>query len=361
MVVESLQHSDVTYFPSIGVCEIGYVKEDYIELDREVRRLGGENNINFDVEDFLLRAVYYNLYHFGSFASYCSSYRHCTDNCIKCPEFNYGYFANKTRQPCSKLMINCTWNEKPFDCCRYFLPIQTTMGKCFLLNSIQLINRSDDRWFKMKLGSEKMQDFLRLEFSKAASITVLNEEDVPHMLLTYLMFNQLHSGIQQYINLNVQNVVNDEGVQDISKKSRRCIFPDENFGSKYKYYSFSVCVTECMKKTQIEACNCTHFSMIYDDGLKCDCLPSCNEHEIKLIGRTYKAEDKSEHRRITQIIVQSLPTQRYRRQAVRNNLDIVVSIGGIMSLYLGASILSLVEFLYFFTIRASTRQTQTDK
>lgn len=79
--------------------------------------------------------------------------------------------------------------------------------------------------------------------------------------------------------------------------------------------------------------------------------------------------------RITKIMLQSLPSQRYRRQAVRNNLDIVgkihyfsdgkrqlilnvnaiwfdtVSIGGIMGLFLGASILSAVELVYFFTVR----------
>lgn len=73
------------------------------------------------------------------------------------------------------------------------------------------------------------------------------------------------------------------------------------------------------------------------------------------------------------ITLQDLPTQRYRRQRVKDDLDIVglylliflrhekwiwivlhiltVSVGGILSLFLGASILSGVEFIYFFTIR----------
>lgn len=46
-----------------------------------------------------------------------------------------------------------------------------------------------------------------------------------------------------------------------------------------------------------------------------------------------------------------LPTQRYYRQAVREELDIVVSVGGILGLFMGASILSLFEFIYFVTIR----------
>lgn len=47
------------------------------------------------------------------------------------------------------------------------------------------------------------------------------------------------------------------------------------------------------------------------------------------------------------------PTNQYRRQALRTNLDVVVSIGGILGLFLGASILSAIEFVYYFTVRAA--------
>lgn len=81
--------------------------------------------------------------------------------------------------------------------------------------------------------------------------------------------------------------------------------------------------------------------------------------------------------RTTMIQLVVLPSQRYRRQAVKTELQIVgwfsasefntltfrfywlynrlclvsVSIGGIMALFLGGSIISGVEFAYFFTIR----------
>lgn len=104
-----------------------------------------------------------------------------------------------------------------------------------------------------------------------------------------------------------------------------------------------------------------------------------------------ESDEENSKKRITQIALQSLPTLRYLRQAVRNKLDIVgllkwhlvinlvkptinfnatilflpifrcfslvvgfrsvVSIGGIMGLFLGFSILSAVELFYFFAIR----------
>lgn len=84
------------------------------------------------------------------------------------------------------------------------------------------------------------------------------------MLLTTLQFNQQHTGTYQEIFLNIQNVVNDGGVRDIDREYRKCIFPDEQYDSTYKYYSYSTCVTECLKKAQLKTCNCTHFNMIYD-------------------------------------------------------------------------------------------------
>ncbi len=88
------------------------------------------------------------------------------------------------------------------------------------------------------------------------------------MLLTTLQFNQQHDGTDVEILLSLQNVVNDKGVQAIDPNTRKCIFPSEQFNSSYKYYSYSTCVTECLKQAQLKVCNCTHHNMIYDSILQ---------------------------------------------------------------------------------------------
>lgn len=52
-----------------------------------------EEEYNYDVEDFLLRLIYLNLYNFGSYQSYCSPYQTC-DDCTRCPISNYSVFAD---------------------------------------------------------------------------------------------------------------------------------------------------------------------------------------------------------------------------------------------------------------------------
>ncbi|KAJ8943009.1 hypothetical protein NQ318_008327 [Aromia moschata] len=49
--------------------------------------------------------------------------------------------------------------------------------------------------------------------------------------------------------------------------------------------------------------------------------------------------------------MQSLPTSRFKRIVVRTTMDLVVSIGGIAGLFIGASILSIVEMVYLIFIR----------
>lgn len=84
------------------------------------------------------------------------------------------------------------------------------------------------------------------------------------MLLSTLQFNQQHENTIQDVLLSIQTVYNDPGVRDIDRKFRKCVFPDEAGNSRYKYYSYSACVTECLKDYQLRRCNCTHFNMIYD-------------------------------------------------------------------------------------------------
>lgn len=153
-------------------------------------------------------------------------------------------------------------------------------------------------------------------------------------------------------------------------------------------YSYSTCVTECLKQAQISACNCTHYNLIVDskdnskecdyfgllcldendlmfpqttimqpwrtDGLVCRCLPSCNEAQINVVRTSSKIRENTRDRSVS-IRMQSLPVLRYFRQAVREKIDIVVSVGGILGLFMGASILSLVELIYFFTVRTFRR------
>jgi acid-sensing ion channel, other len=108
---------------------------------------------------------------------------------------------------------------------------------------------------------------------------ILNEEDIPHMLLQTLYFPQIPEGFDGQVQLSLQKTVNDESVRNIDPVQRKCYFPDEQYPTKYKYYSYSVCVTECLKRAQLRTCNCTHHNMIFDSELEMgfrSCMTLCS-------------------------------------------------------------------------------------
>lgn len=104
-------------------------------------------------------------------------------------------------------------------------------------------------------------------------------------------------------------------------------------------------------------------------------MPSCNEVDILMIHETRDNiySGAVEPFSIIEVSLANLPTERYKRNVVRGKLDLVgkntrniwllfnlnnelfvhaVSIGGSTGLFVGASLLSFVEIIYYFTIRA---------
>ncbi|CRK97191.1 CLUMA_CG010588, isoform A [Clunio marinus] len=308
MGVVSLRPNEVLNFPSIGICEYGIqgdnhstfynvVNEYHANYEKEV---GQSLDYNYDVEAFLFRVVFHNAYTLGSMTTFCEPYKDY-DDCVKCPTEGYENFAMKSRKNCSQMFDTCMWNGKKFDCCHYFKPLATSVGKCFLLNSIQTVKKNGPYWLDMKIGMFLGPGNLTLILKRASALYILAEEEIPHILLQTLEMQQIQQGYDGELFLSYQDTVNYETLRDVDPKKRKCLFPEEQSGLTYKYYSFSTCVTECLKKHQIAICNCTHYNMIYDKNDK-------------------------------------------------------MSVGGILGLFMGASIISLVELIYFFTIRHFRRQ-----
>lgn len=92
----------------------------------------------------------------------------------------------------------------------------------------------------------------------------MNEEDVPNLLLSNLHLELRHRDASLFVGFSLQTVFNDPGLRNVDTSTRQCKFYDEEPESKYKYYSFSSCVTECIRKIQLKACGCAFHHMIYD-------------------------------------------------------------------------------------------------
>ena len=201
MGVVSLQPIDTLQFPSAGICEMGYTKEEYHDLEKLIYDMMDpslsqdekEDVYNYDIEDFLMRVIFHNLYNFGSMGSYCKPYIGKDDE-LQCPMKSYQKYADRVRANCTSLFVNCAWNEISFPCCEFFQPVRTTLGTCYLLNSIQAVTKNSKKWLDMTLSLRLGTGHLNLTVTKSSALYILNEEDIPHMLLTTLQFPQIPDG-----------------------------------------------------------------------------------------------------------------------------------------------------------------------
>lgn len=63
-------------------------------------KLDENTEYNYDVEDFILRMIFPNLYNHGPAIQYCEPYINCTKtmNCISCPVTGYRDIAKKVNK-----------------------------------------------------------------------------------------------------------------------------------------------------------------------------------------------------------------------------------------------------------------------
>lgn len=127
-VVESSYLEWDTDFPSVFICE----NKNMDRVQEAADRLFGEDH-DFTLEEVLSEIVYFRgeSYH---------TIHECTGDDVqpeRCLLGNYSYYANAVRSSCHHSLNDCSFNGKPFDCCKHFLVIETEIGRCFALNSGQ--------------------------------------------------------------------------------------------------------------------------------------------------------------------------------------------------------------------------------
>ncbi|XP_050093972.1 uncharacterized protein LOC126576709 [Anopheles aquasalis] len=176
----------------------------------------------------------------------------------------------------------------------------------------------------------------------------------------------------QWVFVTVETYNHPE-VRDEPVEKRKCRFPEERM-SPTMPYSFSQCFLYNRIQFELELCNCTiptspkEYAPFYCDfqGLLCinkvngrqltkqlhtfykdrSCMQACESLETNVIGEFYRSAEGSKSPGKVVLEVINFPILRYQRRVIRNNLDFVVSLGGIGGLYFGVSLISLIEFLY---------------
>ncbi|XP_032312133.1 acid-sensing ion channel 2 [Drosophila ananassae] len=389
IVYESMPPFSKWKFPTVSVCEVVYKYQLASQVEDYVQSLGGDadGEYSFELETHVSYIIFPHQYHEGNIRGHCTTIPNCPQ-CGQCPKENNRQILTWYGSNCTDMFAECRLSDKVFDCCRYFLPLITPYGRCFMLNSLQNNRHGLKSWLPTVLDPATQLAKMQLITKLPVQVSLMNEEDIPHTALSPIGVTVTDPGQNKLLQFHRETMENDPDVIEIPPKIRNCLFPEENLPSSvYRAYSFSTCISDCTRNFQMEKCNCTHFIMnpmadprypdcnleglycleinnvVKPDGKlllnnnkgykeSCGCLPSCNDGDIQAVYEAISEFDKSTTTRNITLSMPALPTDQFRRQALRSRLDVVVSMGGMLGLFLGASILSGIECIYYFTVRA---------
>ncbi|CAH2232843.1 jg16605 [Pararge aegeria aegeria] len=293
-----------TKLPAVAICDIDSSSNKYKIFDTTAKIW--PSGYGYDLDDVLFDIAYfrgraYNLV------------RVCLpeDRNPYCPLSNYSYYASLIRSTCPEVLANCSYNNETFDCCEYFQPIETDVGLCFIINSIQTKNPKP---YPMETNKKQKRGILRFKVLLAIMIYTLGEDEVPNIATLISSTLKVLLGKTYRREVTVKNIENHPLVGLTTLEQRSCRFHHENENGLYPHYSYSACNVRCRKLAQMETCQCNdHFMLNTTDeercnisgmaclhnyfaelstlkpkwaqrpGLACDCLPSCNETEINVI------------------------------------------------------------------------------
>ncbi|XP_024084069.1 uncharacterized protein LOC106664971 isoform X2 [Cimex lectularius] len=336
-VVETSYLDWNTTFPTVTICE-NEAPDKIFDFSRKL--FGKVRNMNLD---FYLRDITF----FDGTCNSCSMHCGITMNCTE----DLDMLINELRSGCANLIGSCYWNGRQFDCCKHFLPLITELGVCYSLNSLQTKKYSSE-WLDLVSNKYTGPGFLNMMVYESVKVFIHAEEDVPYLNHPQDEKAVLNWGLEFEMTFQVNEIENDQQLQKVSVEQRNCRFPSENPFNLYKFYSYSACVVNCRAEAQKRLCNCTHHFMPKQDGVQtcdikgltclskhsemlralrtseskkkglvCNCMSSCSEPEYTVISKISSRVEDIYGSKIS-IIMDNLPSQRFKRNVVRSRLDL---------------------------------------
>ncbi|XP_045451428.1 pickpocket protein 28-like [Melitaea cinxia] len=239
-------------------------------------------------------------------------------------------------------------------------------------------------------------------------ILLHNPADFPRLSQQYL---SISLGRNVIIAVKPKMMTTSEGLKSYNPRRRQCFFSSERYLRFFKVYTQVNCETECLTNFTYVRCGCVHFGMPHgpemrvcsvgkldciirarmdlvtvevqsnleeaantDDSMgearrvatNCKCLPACTsiEYEAEISQGDFNAEAlyRALNYPLVEDIVSTLHTQtkiffkeaqfnEVRRSELYGQTDFLANCGGLLGLFLGFSILSIVEIIYFLTLR----------
>ncbi|XP_061512606.1 pickpocket protein 28-like [Anopheles gambiae] len=241
-------------------------------------------------------------------------------------------------------------------------------------------------------------DYKCTGFSQGYKLMIHDPGEYPQVSMRNM---RIPFGHEISIALKPQMMITSQSAADFSWEKRQCFFNHERHHRYFKIYNQENCELECLTNVTQVMCGCVRFSMprsndtkvcplsmfhcmtdvkwiVYDiddpdrpvnENItamvnKCNCLPACSSisYDVETTQTTLDLEkfmrvnheyDRSDKFYITTIAIYFKESYfiTSKRSELYGWVDFLANCGGLLGLFMGVSILSLLEICYFFTIR----------
>ncbi|XP_034664752.1 pickpocket protein 19 [Drosophila subobscura] len=309
---------------------------------------------------------------------------------------------------CSDVFSACQWRGNPLNCCEIFELEFTESGPCWVFNS--LLSPA----MKQKAKESRYYPRRTPQYGEGTGLDVfmrLNKSLLrPNKRGVYLMIKQpqqwsdvvRHVPHESHTRVSMvpRLTTTDQRTRAVSPSVRRCIFADETDHPKYKNlpgfeYWFGNCRSKCHQEHVVNLCKCSpsvffpvtdkdnftvckpsEFKCLYDyrhtfseerhpleneyvdnpykESMICDCFISCTQLIFDRVFSTSSLDNNDTETEAgtmrLDIFYQSGWFIQYQSNMRFTFVELLASFGGIIGLFLGASLLSAFELVYYFTI-----------
>ncbi|XP_073942332.1 sodium channel protein Nach-like [Choristoneura fumiferana] len=266
-------------------------------------------------------------------------------------------------------------------------PTITEMGLCYAVNSkVAEYNspayRDANRWDDIKLQNDTFfvhpldgEVFAQvINLSTAYDVYIHGPLEVPDISTKFQVSEQ---DFYMKIYVTALTVYTSPEAAKLTVAQRRCRFLHENVLKHNAVYTYTMCRMECRIRLCLKYCGCIPYfyrrigdeticgvsgmrclaeykGQLYklesgkNKKISCGCFPICDDVNYVIQSSVLQPWFLGTN---LQWGIVTYPRMRYRRDIIFGFTDVLVAVGSMAGLFLGCSVLSFMEIVYFLTLR----------
>ncbi|XP_030756810.1 sodium channel protein Nach-like [Sitophilus oryzae] len=290
-------------------------------------------------------------------------------------------------QTCDELLIKCSWNKKPIKCNKIFEEIYIGSGRCCSFNYVpETSNRKPVHTSKIGLFTG-LKVWIKPEYNTRdfAGVGVIfhDPKDFPYKTEAR---KTLSLGTLNYVHVEASRKGCSSTVKSLPISQRQCIYEDEKKIDFFRKYSITNCFIACKAEVFFKECHCIpHFfgfghdkpvctveklSCIEENNnvLKhnCDCPAECEFDVYKVVASSTKIlPTNNTIENMGDLVFINIFFNIHHRiwmtDTINTSIYLWSSFGGIYSLFLGCSFISIIEVFYYMVGKSIDLNMMTDQ